>query len=55
MAEVNNYENQGLDKVSYADSEFPKSTNNFLQHWLGTDAQLYKMAKDLIKQLKNTL
>ena len=45
----------GLDKISSEDSEFPELTNNFLQHWLGTDAKQYQMAKDLIKQLKNTL
>ena len=44
----------GLDKISYADSEIPELSNNFIQHWLGTDAQQLKMAKDLIKQLKNT-
>ena len=45
----------GLDKINYEDSEVPELTNNFLQHWLGTDAKLYTKAKDLIKQLKNTL
>ena len=45
----------GLDKINYEDSEYPELTNNFLQHWSGTDAQQYQMAKDLIKQLKNTL
>ena len=45
----------GLDKISYEDSEFPELTNNFLQHWLGTDAKQYTKAKNLIKQLKNTL
>ena len=45
----------GLDKISYEDSEVPELTNNFLPHWLGTDAKLYTKAKDLIKQLKNTL
>ena len=44
-----------LDKISYKDSEVPELINNFLQHWIGTDVKLYTKAKNLIKQLKNTL
>ena len=45
----------GLDKIRYKDSEVPELTNNFLQHWFGTNAKQYTKAKNLIKQLKNTL
>ena len=38
-----------LEKKSYVDSESSEFSDDFLEHWLGTDARPFKMAKDLIK------
>ena len=44
-----------LAKEEYNDSDVPELTNSFLQHWLEADASLVIQARELMKQLKNTL
>ena len=36
-------------------SDVDPESSEFLAHWLGTDAQPIQIAKDLIKQMKNTM